>query len=79
MGKHSNARLSPAVIVALAIAATVTVYLLAAYLSRFFPTEQEMCTARCAKENQSGYLKYVHSAQQTAGMRDKGPTQCQCR
>ncbi|SDG83970.1 hypothetical protein SAMN05428968_1184 [Janthinobacterium sp. YR213] len=79
MREHRTARWSSPAIVALAIIATISVYVLAAYLSRFFPSEQEMCTATCAKENQVGYLEYLHSAQQTAGMRDKGSTQCKCR
>ena len=79
MRKYWTARLSPPVIVLLTITATISLYLLAAYLSRYFPSEQAMCAATCAKENQSAYLEHIYSAQQTAGMRDKGPTQCRCR
>jgi predicted permease len=67
------------VILALCLAAIIGGNLLGIYLLRDMPTDQQACAIACAKSNQTGYLAYVYDASQTAGMRGKGPAECQCR
>lgn len=49
------------------------------YLAGTRPSELEACMQSCAPFGRQGELVHKFTAEQTAGMRGRGPTECQCR
>jgi hypothetical protein len=49
------------------------------YLIRMRPTELEACARSCEAHGMQGQLIHKLTAEQTAGMHGKGPTECECR
>jgi hypothetical protein len=43
------------------------------------PTELEACARSCEARGMQGQLIHKFTAEQTAGMHGKGPTECACR
>jgi len=71
-------RLPVPVIVASGFVGAVAIGLLAVYLLRDVPTEQESCNRQCATANRTGRLVPIYPPAQTAGMRGPGPMRCEC-
>jgi hypothetical protein len=65
-------------IVTIGFAVVVSIGLVAGYFMSQVPTLEEMCRTQCAERNRSGRLVHVYPPEQTAGMRGKGPTNCEC-
>lgn len=66
-------------IVAGGFCAVVGIVLLGAYLLRDVPTPEEACQRQCAVTHRSGQMVPIYPPAQTAGMRGRGPTECQCQ
>lgn len=49
------------------------------FLTRKIPSADVACTRTCAAEGKTGKRVYQYSKEQTAGMRGRGPAQCDCR
>jgi hypothetical protein len=49
------------------------------YLIGMQPSELEACTRSCEAHGLRGQLNHKFTAEQTAGMHSKGPTECKCR
>jgi hypothetical protein len=49
------------------------------YLIGMRPTELEACAQSCEARGMQGQLIHELTAEQTAGMHSKGPTECECR
>ena len=68
-------RIPASLIVIIGFAIVVIITLVVWYV---LPTPEETCRKQCAERNRSGRLVYVYPPEQTAGMRGKGPTNCEC-
>jgi len=64
--------------VAVGFSVVVALSLLAAYVSGFIPSLEEKCLKQCRQEGMEGHLQHIYSAEQTAGMRSRGPQECKC-
>jgi hypothetical protein len=49
------------------------------YLIERGPSDLDACMQSCAAHGLRGQLIHRFTAEQTAGMHSKGPTECQCR
>lgn len=49
------------------------------YVIKRGPAELDACVQSCAAHGLQGQLIHKFTAEQTAGMHSKGPTECQCR
>ena len=78
MEETSHRRIPVPVIVAIGFAIVVIAGLAIGYLMSQLPSPEEACRKRCAESNRSGRLVYVFPPEQTAGMRGKGPQNCEC-
>lgn len=75
-------RLSPGWIVALGFgflfAIVFAVIYLIPHLIKHFDTPEEVCYKKCSALGRFSRMVPEFSLEQTAGMRSKGPTRCEC-
>jgi len=71
--KHARRAFFLAIIVVLAIMMTLN------YLIESKPSDLQVCVQTCAPYHRQGELVHKFTAEQTAGMHSRGPTECQCR
>jgi len=75
----SFSKASPGVIVALAFGMCLLLLVAATIVLRDMPSAEENCKQLCATRNKAGVLVPQFSPERTAGMRGKGPMQCECK
>lgn len=78
MGEESHKGISTPIVVAIGFAVFIAAGLFIGYLLSQAPSPEEACRTRCAEIKRSGRLVYEYPPEQTAGMRGKGPTNCEC-
>lgn len=49
------------------------------YVIESKPTALQACVQTCSTYHRQGELVYKFTAEQTAGMHSRGPTECRCR
>jgi hypothetical protein len=63
----------------LAIVIVLAIMMSLGYLVGSGPSEVQACQQSCAAHGRQGELIHELTAEQTAGMRGRGRTECQCR
>lgn len=63
----------------LAILVVLAIVMALNYLRKSQPSALQVCVQTCAVYNRQGELVHKFTAEQTAGVRSRGPTECQCR
>jgi hypothetical protein len=72
-------RVPRGIMVTAGFAAFIGASLALSYLVAQIPSQESACSTHCATRGKTGAMAYVYSATMTAGMRGKGPQECQCK
>ena len=69
---------APAIVAIGFTVVVIVVTVVGYFMSQIIGTPEEQCRNLCAEGNRSGRLVFVYPSEQTAGMRGKGPANCEC-
>ena len=71
--------MSTGVTVAICFAVVISIIVAIVLAMRQVPSEEQLCIDKCAEYSKRGELVYLYRSEVTAGMRSKGPRECQCK